>query len=502
MARQLLAAPLRVKQKLAEAEKERKKLVSRASALEEDLGEALRERDESRRELVLAVCVSPNAERNNLVARASALEADLEAAVSSREELEARLNLAMGERDDALGTLETAQEELEAAKMMVVEPRGRTRSRSDTGSPAIRAARDAAMGVEDANSAIGGARVAGRATTNALGMTVGMGGGGGGSLERSMLNRRISGRMEEGSSRSTPHKRSFTDGAGGQGAGGGGAWPSPWGGKGPNAKAGPSGTPLGGTPGGADGDAVRGRKGSDIRKISEKVAQLKEASAPMMAKASTSMRSMADKARGMMDKATTPQRTVNRDADGNCPLNRAASAGDIQAVRALLAANNPIDVPNRRGLTALLCAACEKKTAVVEVLIECGAQVRHLDREGMSALHYASWKGEAGMVRVLLKKGLDVNLTTQRGNTPLTIASRFGHASVVEALLANGADVNTPDGKGKTPLAWVRACGRAGERMGEEWWGVCGGGNVGEDGERRGSEERGRGRGRGGVQES
>jgi ankyrin repeat protein len=70
----------------------------------------------------------------------------------------------------------------------------------------------------------------------------------------------------------------------------------------------------------------------------------------------------------------------------------------------------------------------------------------------MGALHFAARDGEQAMVEFLLERGADVNEPAEEGWTPLHFAAAEGNSFVAEVLLENGARVDARDFQGRTPL--------------------------------------------------
>lgn len=126
-------------------------------------------------------------------------------------------------------------------------------------------------------------------------------------------------------------------------------------------------------------------------------------------------------------------------------LVRAADAGDIDAVKELIAAGVSVNEPTGAGNLPLARAALRGRTEVVKLLLKAGANVNaastHMNR---SALMMAAQGGHVDTVAVLLAAGADVN-QEGIGGTPLTSATYDGtesHLKIVRALLTAGADVN------------------------------------------------------------
>jgi hypothetical protein len=87
-------------------------------------------------------------------------------------------------------------------------------------------------------------------------------------------------------------------------------------------------------------------------------------------------------------------------------LMAAAHLGHIEAVRALIAAQAPLDHVNSMGWTALIEAVLlgngdKAHGDTVEALVKAGANVDIKDRRGMTAIDYARQRGYSDMVRVM-----------------------------------------------------------------------------------------------------
>jgi uncharacterized protein len=146
----------------------------------------------------------------------------------------------------------------------------------------------------------------------------------------------------------------------------------------------------------------------------------------------------------------------------------AASHGDLDALRELLAHGMPVDAADAKGHTALFRAITAGQRPAVELLRQAGADC-HAEPPDMGRLHAAALSGSAEMVRAVLQLGCDANARDSNGFTPLINAAIFGHVEVVRALLEAGADPNLriqsplfPKNKGTTALEQARGnCHRA-----------------------------------------
>jgi ankyrin repeat protein len=127
---------------------------------------------------------------------------------------------------------------------------------------------------------------------------------------------------------------------------------------------------------------------------------------------------------------------------GATPLLRAAKAGDVEAVRLLLAHKADPNLPNLQGITPVMAAA--------------GLGSNEIDTRGR-------FKTQADLVAcidLLVKAGGEVNASDHNGSTALHGAALFGYDEVIKDLVAHNADINAKDQKGMTPLD--SAMGRAG----------------------------------------
>jgi uncharacterized protein len=127
---------------------------------------------------------------------------------------------------------------------------------------------------------------------------------------------------------------------------------------------------------------------------------------------------------------------------GTTPLLRAAKAGDIAAIRLLLARGADPTLTNRDGITPLMAAA--------------GVGTAEQDTTG----RYKTEQQAIESIRILMEAGLDVNDTDRRGRTALHGAALQGYDEVIRFLAGQGARLDVEDRNGHTPLD--AALGRAG----------------------------------------
>ena len=152
----------------------------------------------------------------------------------------------------------------------------------------------------------------------------------------------------------------------------------------------------------------------------------------------------------------TGQAAAQLDADAS--LSDAVRAGNIEAVRAILADGVNVDTPEADGATALHWAVRSGNREIAQLLIDNGAYVRVENRYGVAPLYLAALAADAGMIEMLLAAGADPMTTLPEGETVLMTASRTGNVDAVEVLLDAGADPNQREGwHAQTALMWAAA---------------------------------------------
>jgi uncharacterized protein len=184
---------------------------------------------------------------------------------------------------------------------------------------------------------------------------------------------------------------------------------------------------------------------------------------------------------------------------GETPLMTCARTGNVDTVRMLLVrgANVNAKEPNQNQ-TALMWAAAQKHSKVLQTLIEANADLKAHTKLGFTALHFAARAGDMESTRTLLGAGVDVNIRSQpdpesggrgrgagaatragapgragggrgtpvgggfgaragtnfSGSTALLVATVRGQVPLALFLLDRGADPNVLEA-GFTPLHWA-----------------------------------------------
>ena len=119
-------------------------------------------------------------------------------------------------------------------------------------------------------------------------------------------------------------------------------------------------------------------------------------------------------------------------------LHRAAQVGDIEVLRAALAAGVDVDARDGQGWTALMHAVNKGYPLLVEPLLAAGAGVDVRAPDGATALFMAAVLGHTEIIALLMKAGADISIRGPRGKTAVDVArARYGEP---EAAREKGED--------------------------------------------------------------
>ena len=179
-------------------------------------------------------------------------------------------------------------------------------------------------------------------------------------------------------------------------------------------------------------------------------------------------------------------------------LHDAARAGDVPAIRRLLAEGLAIDAQDQDGRTPVMVATLAHRTDAVQALVDAGADVDLRDNRLDNVFLYAGAEGLLDILRIANDAGADPALTNRYGGIAIIPACERGHVEVVRYLLEEsdvdvdhvnrlgwtalleaiilsdggaahreivrmlleaGADPDLADGDGVTPLAHARSRG-------------------------------------------
>jgi ankyrin repeat protein len=100
-----------------------------------------------------------------------------------------------------------------------------------------------------------------------------------------------------------------------------------------------------------------------------------------------------------------------------------------------------------------MMAALKGHADWVRKLIERGAQV---NKTGWTPLHYAATGPNPAVVQLLLERGAQVDAESPNRTTPLMMAARYGNEAGVDILLARGADPKRTNDLGLSAADFAR----------------------------------------------
>merc|ERR1739848_986514 len=115
---------------------------------------------------------------------------------------------------------------------------------------------------------------------------------------------------------------------------------------------------------------------------------------------------------------------------GNTPLQVAVRKKDVDLVKSLIANGNDVKATNRIGQTALMIAAGDGSSEMMEILLP-NSDVKATNKYGTTALIYAAISGNEKSLELLLPKS-DVKASNKDGDTALMYAARDGNEKSVE----------------------------------------------------------------------
>lgn len=194
-----------------------------------------------------------------------------------------------------------------------------------------------------------------------------------------------------------------------------------------------------------------------------------------------------------------------RNAEGNTALHAAAAAGMTKSADFLLDRHVPVDVAGADERTPLMSAVIKGPPAMVRYLLsqkadplrkdaqgyrpltlavregrpEMVSELAAYDRDSLdTALLLAAIEGKSGVIDALTSYGASVYARTDDGRTPLMLAAENGNIEAVEMLVGVGANRFSMDEQGRIAADIAREAGheelalRLSEEPGKEEFGI------------------------------
>jgi len=101
--------------------------------------------------------------------------------------------------------------------------------------------------------------------------------------------------------------------------------------------------------------------------------------------------------------------------------------------------NAGLDARNAQGLTQLILAASSGQAETIKSLLAQGAGLNATAADGRTALIAAAQNGRIEAVRALIAAGANLNLSARSTGTALNVAENKGETEIAALLLASGA---------------------------------------------------------------
>ena len=146
-------------------------------------------------------------------------------------------------------------------------------------------------------------------------------------------------------------------------------------------------------------------------------------------------------------------------ADGRTPLLIATQQQDGAMVQRLLEAGANPDMADPKGVTPLFAAIAQQDGAIAQRLLARRANVNVADQTGTTPLLKATMQHDAATVQRLLEAGANVDVADHAGTTPAMVAATYDNGELLRALVSRSSKIDAPDTEGRTAAHHAIAAG-------------------------------------------
>ncbi|KAJ3394178.1 Ankyrin repeat and death domain-containing protein 1A [Entophlyctis sp. JEL0112] len=144
---------------------------------------------------------------------------------------------------------------------------------------------------------------------------------------------------------------------------------------------------------------------------------------------------------------------VNADVEGSPSiLELCTTKASLASIKLLVEAGLKL---THQGVAPLNLAVKRGDVAILECLLDLGAEVNRLDDNGSSALHIAAAFASPTEINILVNHGANLEIKNSQGSTPLLVACSALKLDNMKALKEFGANVNAENSSGENALHLV-----------------------------------------------
>ena len=153
----------------------------------------------------------------------------------------------------------------------------------------------------------------------------------------------------------------------------------------------------------------------------------------------------------LLELAFTEKLDVNApSADGRTPLLIATQQQDGAMVQRLLDAGANPDIADPSGTTPLSIAIAQQDGAIAQRLLDRRANVNVADESGTTPLLKATMQHDAATVQRLLDAGANVDIADRTGTTAAMVAATYDNGELLRALVSRSSNLDAADAEGRT----------------------------------------------------